>query len=441
MGVECRFVLLKTLGCQVKEPYLFSSFVFDVSKTAISKAHNGEEVTETRELTNVFIGKVPIMLCSRYCTLYQNFEKDLTELGECPYDQGGYFIVNGREKLLIAQEKMNTNHVYVFKKRQPNKNAYVVEVRSRPDSQNRPLNTMFVCMLSRTSSIGGSSGQYIRATVPYIGTEIPIIIIFRALGYAKDILQKERLAHVGVDEYCESKKAYYFGAADDRDHYGNKRLDLAGPLLGGLFRMTEFSNRATILDKLDDDGPAPPGTRVFGEDVIIGKTTLISQDEAPGQASCYTRRGHSISLHHSETGIADQAILLTTNADGLRFVKVRVCSVRIPQIGDKFSSRHGQKGIVGMTYTQEDMHWTVEGITPDIIVNPHARMTIGQLIECSMGKVAAHMGKEDATPFTNVTFYIPYACKLFFQELMDMAIAPRMLTKEVKSTSDHMKGV
>ena len=144
---------------------------------------------------------------------------------------------------------------------------------------------------------------------------------------------------------------------------------------------------------LEDDGIIYPEAVVKEEDVIIGKTSpprfLSSLDEYSLASS--TRRESSIALKHGERGVID-FVLITENEEGNKLVEVRVRDERIPEIGDKFTSRHGQKGVVGLILPEADVPFSASGTRPDIIFSPHgipSRMTISHLIELIAGKVGS----------------------------------------------------
>ncbi len=155
---------------------------------------------------------------------------------------------------------------------------------------------------------------------------------------------------------------------------------------------------------LEEDGIIYPEAKVREGDVIVGKTSpprfLSSMDEYNLAAS--TRRESSVSLKHGEEGIAD-CVLLSEGEDGSRLIQVRLRDQRIPEIGDKFTSRHGQKGVVGILVSQEDLPFSTSGIVPDLIFSPHgipSRMTVSHLIELVGGKVGAMGGRfVDGTVF------------------------------------------
>ncbi len=189
--------------------------------------------------------------------------------------------------------------------------------------------------------------------------------------------------------YATEERRYSGGLSD--------RIEVPEPSVEG-------SKPPEMYRKLDADGIVSPEVEVKGGEVLIGKTSpprFMEEYREFGTVSV-RRRDTSVTMRHGEKGFVD-TVILTENVEGFKLVKVRVRDQRIPELGDKFASRHGQKGVIGLLIPQYDMPFTEDGITPDIIINPHAfpsRMTLGQLFETIAGKYAAIYARfVDGTPF------------------------------------------
>ncbi|XP_024537767.1 DNA-directed RNA polymerase III subunit 2 isoform X1 [Selaginella moellendorffii] len=155
-----------------------------------------------------------------------------------------------------------------------------------------------------------------------------------------------------------------------------------------------------ILQLLDQDGIASVGERIYDKDIFVNKespkdvkTTFLNPLALPDSAYRPTPQRYKGPL--GESAIVDK-VLLTTNESQQMVIKCQVRHTRRPELGDKFSSRHGQKGVCGTIVEQQDFPFTERGVCPDLIMNPHgfpSRMTVGKMIELLGGKAGVQSGK------------------------------------------------
>lgn len=191
--------------------------------------------------------------------------------------------------------------------------------------------------------------------------------------------------------YDTIKKRYWGGQEDE--------IGIPEPGIKG--------HRGEIVYKdLGEDGIINLEIAVGSDSVLIGKTSplrFLSGEEFT--ADIENKRETSLTIRYGEKGVVDR-VLISENLNGWQMIKIRIRDERIPELGDKFASRHGQKGVVSLLVPQEDMPFTSDGVVPDLIFNPHgipSRMTIGQLLEILGGKAGALSGQKiDSSAFSHM---------------------------------------
>ncbi len=246
----------------------------------------------------------------------------------------------------------------------------------------------------------------IATTVPYETLDVKrhasgqnlVVAITTYYGYnMKDAIVLNRSAV----ERGVGRSMFYKSYADEERRYpGGQRDRFKIPSATSEGYMGEHA-----YSKLSEDGIIEPEMPVVEGDVLVGKVAPPRfLEENIGASGLEERtRDDSVVLKPGENGVVD-SVIFTETPGATKTVKVRVRSIRVPERGDKFASRHGQKGVVALIANNEDMPFTADGVVPDLLLNPHSiptRMTFGHLLEEIAGKAGAVAGtKVDGTAFT-----------------------------------------
>ena len=245
------------------------------------------------------------------------------------------------------------------------KTAYVLTYPMRPLVETRIMNMMHLNKVP-------SGSQVIVAILTYTGYNQEDSILFNKGSIDRGMFQAT-IYHTEKDE--------------DRKIHGDEEVRCKPD--PSKTKGIKYGN----YDKVNSRGVIPENTRVENRDIIIAKMLPI-KDARNDHTKVMKYEDQSRLFRTNEESYIDKNYL-ERNGDGYNFCKVRVRTVRKPVIGDKFSSRHGQKGTIGNIIPEDDMPFMENGVKPDIIINPHAipsRMTIAQLKETLLGKVLLELG-------------------------------------------------
>ncbi|KAL6985162.1 DNA-directed RNA polymerases IV and V subunit 2 [Sarracenia purpurea var. burkii] len=221
----------------------------------------------------------------------------------------------------------------------------------------------------------------------YFNGQCAIVAVNVHLGYNQEDSLVMNRASLERGMFRSEHIRSYKAEVDNKEALGKK------PKFEDFVNFGKIQSKIGRVDSLDDDGFPFIGANLQNGDIVIGRCAESGTD-------------HSIKLKHTERGMV-QKVVLSANDDGKNFAVVSLRQVRTPCLGDKFSSMHGQKGVLGFLESQENFPFTIQGIVPDIVINPHAfpsRQTPGQLLEAALGKGIACGGSQRyATPFATLS--------------------------------------